>query len=217
MMNPNDESELVQLVERFASSEGVSLDSSATAVIARQAGGNPNCAESLVHSLRLVEKQPVTEHDAREMLAVFGHGSGNRAINSGLSGINLASLSGVEFERLITTVLSGMGFAAEMTKTSGDGGIDIEAVLDRPIVGGRYLFQCKRFAPDNLVGSPIIREFYGAIVADRKAIKGILITTSGFTPQAREFAENLPIELIDGDQLDRLLSDVTKQLGGGEI
>ena len=44
-------------------------------------------------------------------------------------------------------------------------------------------------------------------VADRKAIKGILITTSSFTPQAREFADNLPIELIDGEQLARLLSE----------
>jgi hypothetical protein len=27
------------------------------------------------------------------------------------------------------------------------------AVVDRPIVGGKYLFQCKRFAPDNLAGA----------------------------------------------------------------
>jgi restriction system protein len=101
-----------------------------------------------------------------------------------------------------------MGFSAEMTKASGDGGVDIEASLDRAIVGGRYLFQCKRFAPDTLVGSPTVREFYGALVADRKAVKGILITTSRFTPQAREFAEGLPIELIDGDQLARLLSEI---------
>jgi restriction system protein len=94
-----------------------------------------------------------------------------------------------------------------MTRATGDGGIDIEASLDRPLVGGRYLIQCKRFSPEILVGSPAVREFYGALIADRRAAKGIFITTSGFSTQARDFAANLPIDLIDGDQLARLLSD----------
>jgi len=44
----------------------------------------------------------------------------------------------------------------------------------------------------------------------RKARKGILITTSKFSPQAREFAssiENLKIILIDGEQLAQLMID----------
>lgn len=64
-----------------------------------------------------------------------------------------------------------MGLRAEMTKASGDGGIDIVAVLDQPVLGGKYLVQCKRFASDTVVGSPTVREFYGALVADRSAIK----------------------------------------------
>jgi len=55
------------------------------------------------------------------------------------------------------------------------------AMLDRPIIGGRYLFQCKRFAADNLIGSPTVREFYRAPwwLTGRPS-KEILITTSGF-------------------------------------
>jgi restriction system protein len=60
------------------------------------------------------------------------------------------------------------------------------------------------------VGSPIVREFYGALIADRKAVKGILITTSGFTIQALEFARNLPLELIDGSKLKNLLDEYLK-------
>jgi restriction system protein len=93
-----------------------------------------------------------------------------------------------------------------MKKTTGDGGIDIIATLDKSIVGGRYLFQCKRFAPDNLVGAPTVRDFYGAVTADR-AVKGILISTSDFTVQAREFAQRVGVELIDAAQLQRLLLD----------
>ena len=205
-LQPYREQEMLQLTDRFAQQIGVSFEPSAAAAVAKFSDGRPGRAESLVRRLRLVEKRPVSEQDAKEMLSVFGYG---RTVAAGLevAGTDWTRLSGIEFERLITQLLNGMGFVAEMTKASGDGGVDIEAVFDRPIVGGRYLIQCKRFALDAPVGSPVVREFYGALVADRKAIKGILMTTSSFTPQAREFADNLPIELIDGEQLARLLSE----------
>jgi tetratricopeptide (TPR) repeat protein len=112
---------------------------------------------------------------------------------------------GIDFERLVTRLLERMGFRAEMTKATGDGGIDIVATLDHPVTGGRFLIQCKRYAPSSPVGAATVREFYGAVTADQRALKGILITTSGFTAQALEFARTLPIELIGGDKLRRLL------------
>jgi restriction system protein len=54
-----------------------------------------------------------------------------------------------------------------------------------------------------MVGAPTVRDFYGAVTADR-AVKGIFITTSSFTPQAREFAEKAGVELIDLRQLEKL-------------
>jgi restriction system protein len=114
-------------------------------------------------------------------------------------------MSGIEFEKLVSTLLERMEFRAEMTKTSGDGGIDIIAVLDKPIFGGKYLFQCKRYGTENLVGAPTVRDFYGAVTAD-KALKGVLITTSDFTAQAREFAERVDVELINLPQLRNLLA-----------
>ncbi len=118
---------------------------------------------------------------------------------------SLDALSGIEFEGLITQLLERMGFRAEMTKASGDGGVDVVATLDHPVTGGRYLIQCKRYAPDSPVGAATVREFYGVLTADRRAVKGILITTSGFTAQALEFAGGLPLELIGRGQLQRLL------------
>ena len=150
------------------------------------------------------------------MLSLFGFDSRSpsEALPEGIS-TEWAKLSGIDFEKLIAALLSKIGFVAVITKASGDGGVDIEATLDKPIIGGRYLFQCKRFAPDNLIGSPTVREFYGALVADRKAVKGILITTSGFTPQAREFAANLHIELIDGNGLAQLVREHERPEGNG--
>ena len=127
---------------------------------------------------------------------------------TGTNGVSLGvvdTLSGVEFERLVGQLLEKMGFRAEMTKASGDGGVDVVATLDQPLTGGRYLIQCKRYAPDATVGAATVREFYGALNADRRAIKGILITTSAFTTQATEFAAALPIELVGRDTLQELL------------
>jgi restriction system protein len=49
-----------------------------------------------------------------------------------------------------------------------------------------------------------VRDFYGAVTADR-AVKGIFITTSQFTAQAQEFGRRVGIELIDSEQLQKLL------------
>jgi restriction endonuclease Mrr len=51
-----------------------------------------------------------------------------------------------------------------------------------------------------------VRDFYGAVTADR-AMKGILITPSDFTVQAREFAQKVGVELIPLEQLKSLLSE----------
>jgi hypothetical protein len=116
----------------------------------------------------------------------------------------LDDLTGVEFESLIKALLIEMGFQAELTEVTGDGGIDIVALLDRPFSGGRYIFQCKRYSEGNLVGAPAIRDFYGAVMADR-AVKGIFITTSEFTTQAKEFASQSGIELVNRARLNQIL------------
>jgi Holliday junction resolvasome RuvABC ATP-dependent DNA helicase subunit len=201
------EAEIVELANRFAAEACISIDLGAASVVANLAEGNPGKAEILVRRLKMVERQPISESDAQKILSIFGRGTGGPEPSSGIVPSDWRLLSGIEFEELITAFLKRMGFTAEMTKATGDGGVDIEATLDRPIIGGRYLFQCKRFAADALVGSAAVREFYGALIADRKAVKGVFITTSGFTPHAREFAQNLPIELIDGEQLARLIAD----------
>jgi hypothetical protein len=199
--------EMVRITEALAAQSGLDVEGNAIGLIAKLAKGSPRHAESLLKRLKLIERRPITERDAADMLSLFGYGPIDPAAHITVEASNWTDLSGVDFERLIVNWLTRLGFVAELTKATGDGGIDIEAHFESPIVGGRYLFQCKRFTPDTLVGSPTIREFYGALVADRKAVKGVLITTSGFTAQAREFATNLPLELIDGERLRALMSE----------
>lgn len=117
----------------------------------------------------------------------------------------LKSLSPEGFERLCQRLLREHGFKqVKVTGKSGDGGIDGEGVLEiNPLLSFKVIFQCKRF--QGSVGSPVIRDFRGAMVG--RADKGILMTTGTFTMDAKREAVRdgaHPIELIDGERLVRM-------------
>ena len=124
---------------------------------------------------------------------------------------NINCLSGVEFELVCKRLLENMGFDVETTKTTGDGGIDLIAYNHQPMLLGKYIIQCKRYTGS--VGEPVIRDLYGVITSER-ANKGILITTGHFTKSATAFAENKPLELIDGAQLKVLIKQYLRADSG---
>jgi restriction system protein len=80
-------------------------------------------------------------------------------------------------------------------------------VIDQDALGlDRVYIQAKRYAAGNNIGAGAIRDFFGSL--DRhKATKGLFVTTSTFSPSARETAQFLSkrIVLIDGDQLTKLM------------
>ncbi|MBU4257584.1 restriction endonuclease [Patescibacteria group bacterium] len=111
-------------------------------------------------------------------------------------------MDGIQFENLISNLLQKMGFEVETTKSTGDGGIDIIAYSEQPIIQGRYIIQCKRHSSN--ISEPVIRDLYGVMTSER-ANKGILITNSCFTSASISFAKEKPIELIDGKKLLNLM------------
>lgn len=64
---------------------------------------------------------------------------------------SLLMLPPVQFENIVLALLQKMGLKASATKISGDGGIDVIAVNEQPITGGKYVVQCKRYALGNKV------------------------------------------------------------------
>ncbi len=114
------------------------------------------------------------------------------------------------FERLVVDLLGKMGYggalsnAGSITKLSGDEGIDGVIKEDKLGLDMIYL-QAKRWK-ETTVGRPEIQKFVGAL-AGQKASKGVFITTSAFTKEAREYAANLQqkVVLIDGEQLAELM------------
>ena len=79
-----------------------------------------------------------------------------------------------------------------LTPKRGDKGRDI--IAERKDWGQlRFLLldQVKSYAPDHLVGPDEIREIAGVLHREQGATKGLITTTSGFSPGAQEEAEYL--------------------------
>ena len=114
------------------------------------------------------------------------------------------------FERLIVELLVAMGYggsykdAARQLGRTGDGGVD-GVVNEDPLGLDRVYVQAKRYS-GNSVGRPDVQAFLGSLVG-LGASKGVFVTTSTFSTQARDFARHLPqrVILIDGEQLTQLM------------
>ncbi len=115
---------------------------------------------------------------------------------------NLMDLNPFEFENFIGNLFDQIGFESKLTRSSKDGGVDVIAFDPRPIVGGKIVIQAKRYK--NVVGVSAVRDLYGTMI-NEGAGKGVLVTTSHYGPDAYEFANDKPIELIDGGGLLYLL------------
>jgi restriction system protein len=125
---------------------------------------------------------------------------------SGLSSAtNLMDLNPYEFEQLVANLFGQMGLESKLTRSSRDGGVDCVAYDARPVLGGKVVIQAKRYR--NTVGVSAVRDLFGTMM-NEGANKGILVTTSGYGPDAFDFAKDKPIELIDGGGLLFLLQGI---------
>lgn len=108
----------------------------------------------------------------------------------------MMQLNPQDFEELITTLLSKMGFS-EVSRTpyGGDGGVDVRGIMT---------VQAKRWKAN--VQYPVVQQLRGSLGTDER---GLIVTTSNFSKGARDEAtrtsSHTPIDLIDGDQLVSLL------------
>ena len=119
------------------------------------------------------------------------------------------SASPTFFEQLVVRLLVAMGYGGSMEDAgkavgkSGDEGIDGIIKEDRLGLDVIYL-QAKRW--EKTIGRPDIQQFAGALQGQR-ARKGVFITTSSFSVDAKQYAERIEtrIILIDGPELARLM------------
>ena len=90
------------------------------------------------------------------------------------------------FEEVVAEVFSGFGYAVELTSQTRDGGRDIVAVKSIDDISIKYLIDCKRKDPGNPIGVGLVRQLLG-VLEDERATKGLLVSTTHFSKDARAF------------------------------
>jgi restriction system protein len=115
----------------------------------------------------------------------------------------IKSLEWKRYEEVCTEYLKLKNCNANVTSIGADGGIDIK-INDNQ--GNLFaIAQCKSW--NKPIGVSLIRELYG-VMASENIKYGIFLTTSIFSPDALEFAQNKTLILIDADEFINLINNL---------
>ena len=114
----------------------------------------------------------------------------------------MRALEARDFESFIAALVDELGFEnVVLTPRSGDEGRDVVATMTVHGISMVCAFECKRYAQDRPVGPDIARALLGVIThGSTRATKGIVVTTSSFTPAATKFILTEPS--LDGRDFD---------------
>jgi restriction system protein len=113
---------------------------------------------------------------------------------------DIRNLSWRQFESIIGEGFRRRGFTVLENGGGGaDGGVDL--VLQRD--GKKFYVQCKQWKARKIGVKPV-RELFGVISA-RDAEGGFFVASGAYTREARQFANECGIELIDGPALERMV------------
>ena len=117
------------------------------------------------------------------------------------------------FEKTISEFFGILGGQVSLSNRGADDAIDAFWSTR----SGNYIIQCKRWGRDRKVGTPVVREVFGALSDFRvtRSLKGaFIITTSDFPSNAIIFASDLqpPVGLINGMELFHLMYKIAPDM-----
>ena len=119
---------------------------------------------------------------------------------------SIRSLPWREFELLVGEGFRRLGYVVqEAGGAAPDGGIDLVLRKD----GRTTIVQCKHWQTRH-VGVKPMRELYGVMTAE-SADGAVFVTSGDYTPEARAFAEDKPIGLVNGPALVELIDRVRQR------
>jgi restriction system protein len=118
----------------------------------------------------------------------------------------LRSMDPYRLEQLVRALLNAMGYErVQVTRRSGDGGVDVVGDIRVGITDVREVVQVKR--QQGNIQRPVLDQLRGSLHRF-KALRGTIITTGRFSRGAQDAAFEVgaaPITLIDGERLIDLL------------
>ena len=130
------------------------------------------------------------------------NGSAKKILEPIDNSTNLANMVWREFEKNIMDLFQKefdvSNADVKLIHSALETGLEAIAEDPDPIRGGKILFHAKRSIKPIPVSA--IRELFGSVIHEA-AIKGIIVTTADFTPEAYEFAKNKPLRLVNGSSL----------------
>ena len=127
----------------------------------------------------------------------------------------LRALEWKSFEQTCAAYFETLGFRCKVAGEGADGGVDIQLFPDEGSTPA-IIVQCKAWNVRQ-VGVKPIRELFGVMAADGVS-EGVFVTTGTYTSDAKEFARDKNMHLIDGaDFLQKItaasVEDQQKLLG----
>lgn len=114
----------------------------------------------------------------------------------------LQSIDPYEFEELIAELWESKGYTTTVRSKSNDRGIDIEAERG----GFKEVIQAKRYNETNKIGSKEVRT-YATLYQQTDANQVVLVTSGQVVESAKELADDLHVDIFDGEDLCRELGE----------
>ena len=112
----------------------------------------------------------------------------------------LAGISWQEFQILVGEAFRLQGYLVmEVSGVAAEGAVDLRLRKGNET----FLVHCKQWKALT-VGASVVRELYAAMAAEGAAA-GYLVTSGGFTSEARNFARGRDLKLVDGPALLKLI------------
>lgn len=117
----------------------------------------------------------------------------------------IKNMSHRDFEFFVADIFEKLGFSIKITPATRDGGKDIVATKSTPMPY-TLIVECKHWGEEHKVDVSVVRSVYGVQMATQ-ANQSVVVTSSKFTKDAREFAEERKtlMTLWDIDDLLKLI------------
>jgi restriction system protein len=110
-----------------------------------------------------------------------------------------------EFEHLVEALYTEMGYECFMTQKTHDGGKDLIATKNELGKKEKIIVECKK--QRKTISVSLVRSVLG-VVSDLKVSKGVIVTTTNFSPDSRKLAEQTGrLELINLSNFQQLMNE----------
>lgn len=111
------------------------------------------------------------------------------------------SISPRDFEELVASIFETEGYSVSTTPQTRDGGIDVIAERVNNLgLPDQWIIECKKYSSDRPIGVEIIRQLAG-VKSMLRARNAAVVSSTRFSKAAQDFAQELNIDLVDGDKV----------------